>query len=146
MNKMILTVFGASVGITCLISMLFGFAGSAIIGTFWSWFCVSLLVQVIVFALINSYFIQKEENQQQNFEVQALEKLSKFTVKLNCSYCEQPNLSPIQLNSRNTFKCESCNQINGISMQFMATTLTTPVESVKLPIENSNSIEFRVSA
>jgi len=29
-------------------------------------------------------------------------------------------------------------------MQFMATALTTPIESVKIPIENSNSVEFKV--
>jgi hypothetical protein len=144
MNKFVIKLLLASVGITCLISMLFGFAGSAIVGTFWAWFWLSFLGQVIVFSIVNSYLIQRDTATLQQQELDMLDKLSKFTVKLNCGYCRQANTTPISLNQRNTFKCESCNQVNGISMQFMATTLTTPIESVKIPIENSNSVEFKV--
>ena len=145
MNKTILLVIGISVGLTCLISTLFGFAGSAIIGTFWGWFWVTLLIQFVGFVVVNSYLLQRDSLQQQQVELEALDKLSKFTIKLTCAYCQQYNTTPIQLNQKNTFKCESCNQVNGISMQFMATTLTSPIESVKIPIENSGSIEFKVT-
>ena len=145
MNKFAFILLGTSLGITCLVSTLFGFAGSSIIGTFWGWFWISLLIQFIVFGIANSYFIQRDNIALQQQEIEALDKLSKFTVKLSCAYCQQANVTPIQLNQRNTFKCEGCNQVNGVSMQFMATTLTTPVESVKIPVENSNSIEFKVS-
>jgi hypothetical protein len=145
MNKTILLVIGISVGLTCLISTLFGFAGSAIIGTFWGWFWVTFLIQFVGFIVFNSYLIQRDSLSQQQIEVEALDKLSKFTIKLTCAYCQQYNTTPIQLNQKNTFKCESCNQVNGISMQFMATTLTSPIESVKIPIENSGSIEFKVT-
>jgi hypothetical protein len=145
MNKTILLVIGISVGLTCLISTLFGFAGSTIIGTFWGWFWVTFLIQFVGFIVFNSYLIQRDSLSQQQIEVEALDKLSKFTIKLTCAYCQQYNTTPIQLNQKNTFKCESCNQVNGISMQFMATTLTSPIESVKIPIENSGSIEFKVT-
>jgi len=145
MNKTILLVIGISVGLTCLISTLFGFAGSAIIGTFWGWFWVTFLIQFVGFIVFNSYLIQRDSLQQQQVELEALDKLSKFTIKLTCAYCQQYNTTPIQLNQKNTFKCESCNQVNGISMQFMATTLTSPIESVKIPIENSGTIEFKVT-
>jgi hypothetical protein len=145
MNKTILLVIGISVGLTCLISTLFGFAGSTIIGTFWGWFWVTFLIQFVGFIVFNSYLIQRDSLQQQQVELEALDKLSKFTIKLTCAYCQQYNTTPIQLNQKNTFKCESCNQVNGISMQFMATTLTSPIESVKIPIENSGSIEFKVT-
>jgi len=145
MNKTILLVIGISVGLTCLISTLFGFAGSAIIGTFWGWFWVTFLIKFVGFIVFNSYLIQRDSLSQQQIEVEALDKLSKFTIKLTCAYCQQYNTTPIQLNQKNTFKCESCNQVNGISMQFMATTLTSPIESVKIPIENSGSIEFKVT-
>ena len=145
MNKTILLVIGISVGLTCLISTLFGFAGSAIIGTFWGWFWVTFLFQFVGFIVFNSYLIQRDSLQQQQVELEALDKLSKFTIKLTCAYCQQYNTTPIQLNQKNTFKCESCNQVNGISMQFMATTLTSPIESVKIPIENSGTIEFKVT-
>lgn len=145
MNKFILTVLGISLGATCLVSTLFGFAGSSIIGTFWGWFWVSLLIQFIGFVAYNSFLIQRDAALNQQAEIETLDKLAKFTIKVTCAYCQQANVTPIQLNQRNTFKCESCNQVNGISMQFMATTLTSPIESVKLPIENSNSVEFKVS-
>ena len=145
MNKLTLIVLGISLGTTCLVSALFGFAGSSIIGTFWGWFWISLLVQFIGFVAYNSFLIQRDQAINQQAEIETLDKLAKFTIKVTCAYCQQANVVPIQLNQRNTFKCESCNQVNGISMQFMATTLTSPIESVKLPVENSNSVEFKVS-
>jgi hypothetical protein len=146
MKRFELTIVGISLGITCFVSALFGLAGSSIIGTFWGWFWISLLIQFIGFVLYNSFLIQRDNTLNQQVEIESLDKLSKFTVKLTCAYCQQANAIPIQLNQRNTFKCESCNQVNGVSMQFMATTLTTPLETVKIPVESSNSIEFKVSA
>lgn len=143
--KFVLKVLALSIAITTLVSTLFGFAGCTIVGTFWGWFWVSMLFQVIGFAVVNSFLVQKDSIAQQQAETEVLEKLSKFTIKLTCAYCQQPNITPIQLNQRNTFKCESCNQVNGVSMQFMATTITSPIESVKIPIENSDSVEFKVS-
>lgn len=146
MKKFEITILVISLAITCFVSALFGFAGSSIIGTFWGWFWISLLIQFIGFVSYNSYLIQRDNAIFQQTELEALDKLSKFTVKISCAYCQQANIIPIQLNQRNTFKCESCNQVNGVSMQFMATTITTPLETVKIPGETSNSIEFKVSA
>lgn len=145
MNKLTLTVLAGSIGITSGVSTLFGFAGSTIIGTFWGWFWVSLLLQFISFVFYNSYLIQKDNIATQKAEVEALEQFSKFAVKLTCAYCQLSNVTPIQLNQRNTFKCDGCNQVNGVSMQFIATTLTTPVESVKLPVDSKETVEFKVS-
>jgi hypothetical protein len=145
-NKLALIVFGTSVGITIALSALFGFAGSSIVGTFWGWFWLSLLLQVIAFAIVNSFLLQRDAVNQQQAEIQTLAHLSKFSVKLNCAYCQQPAVVPIQLNEKNTFKCESCNQVSSVSMQFMATTLTTPLESVTIPIDDSSSAEFKVSS
>jgi hypothetical protein len=145
MNKLNFLILGTSVGISTIVSTLFGFAGQTIVGTFWGWFCISLLIQFIGFGIVNSFLIQRDSATQQHAEIQALDKLSKFTIKLLCAYCQQPSILPIQLNQRNTFKCESCNQVNGVSMQFMSTTLTTPMESVKIPVENSDSVEFKLN-
>lgn len=144
MNKFEIKVLLLSIGSSSLLSTLFGFAGSSIIGTFWGWFWLSLLIQFLAFAMFNSYLLKKDETVLQQNELELLDKLSKFTIKLTCAYCQQTNSLPVQLNKRNTFKCESCNQVNGVSMQFMATTITTPIESVKLPVENSNSVEMKV--
>jgi hypothetical protein len=145
-NRTEILIVALSILITCVFSAIFGFAGSSIYGKFWGWFWVTFLLQVIGFAVWNSFLSQKEFNAQQEAEINALEQLSKFSVQLTCAYCKQPNTTPIQLNQKNTFKCGSCNQVNGVFMQFTSTTLTTPVEGVKLPIEDSGTIaEFRVS-
>lgn len=136
MKKIELIVLGISLGITFLVSALFGFAGSSLIGTFWSWFWVSFLVQLILFVSTNSFLLQKDKALTDQLSVQTLEQLSKFTIKLTCSYCQQTNIVPIQLNQKNTFKCEGCNQINNVVMQFTATPLTTPVQSIKNQLES----------
>ncbi len=142
-NSLIIALI--SIGITGLISTLFGYAGSTIVGTFWSWFIITFLIQIIGFAGYNSYLIQKDNIALQQAEVEALEQFSKFSVKISCAYCHQSTVTPIQLNQRNTFKCENCNQVNGVSMQFIATTLTTPIQSINIPTSENNTIEFKVT-
>lgn len=144
-TKTFLFVGLISITITCAISSLFGLAGRTIIGTFWGWFWISLLVQFLGFVAYNSYLLQRDEYVLQTAQNEALEQLSKFTIKIACAYCQQSNITPIQLNQRNTFKCEGCNQVNGVSIQFMATTLTTPIESVKLPIADQPLTEFKIT-
>lgn len=146
MNRFTLfKIFALSITITGIVSALFGFAGRTIIGTFWGWFCISMLVQILGFVAYNSYLIQRDDIAMQKAETEALEYLSKFTVKMACAYCQQGSIVPIQLNQRNTFKCDSCNQVNGVSMQFMATTLTTPIESVKFPVVEQQAVEFKIT-
>jgi hypothetical protein len=145
-NRTELLLITVSFTLTFLFSAIFGFAGSSIYGKFWGWFWVSFLIQVIGFAAWNSYLSQKEFVANQKAEIEALEQFSKFAVQLTCAYCKQSNTVPIQLNQKNTFKCSSCNQANGVYMQFAATTLTTPIESVKLPLPEAESFaEFKVS-
>jgi hypothetical protein len=144
MTKFEIKVILLSISLSCVLSALFGFAGSSIVGTFWAWFWIAMLSLFVLFALGNSFLLKRDELEVQQNEIEMLEKISKFTIKLACAYCQQANTLPIQLNQRNTFKCESCNQVNGVSMQFMATTLTTPVQSVKLPVDESNSVEIKV--
>lgn len=146
MNKLNLKILGSSILLTSLVSSLFGLAGRTIIGTFWSWFWISTLVLFVLFAVINSFLIQKDDALLRQTEIETLDKLSKFTIGLDCAYCKQPNIIPIQLNQRNTFKCDGCNQVNGVSMQFMATTLTTPIEGVKIPVPGEEKpVEFKIS-
>ncbi len=147
MNKRTeLLLIGISISLTFFFSTIFGFAGSSICGRFWGWFWITFLIQVIGFAVWNSYLSQKEFVANRQAEIEALEQFSKFAVQLSCAYCKQPNTVPIQLNQKNTFRCGSCNQTNGVFMQFAATTMTTPIESVKLPLPDSETLaEFKVS-
>lgn len=144
MKKPELIILAISVGITIGISLLVGFAGAALIGSFWSWFSLALITQLILFAIANSYLLQKDRFVSDQLSLKALEQISKFSIKINCAYCQQQNVVPVQLNQKNTFKCDSCNQVNGITMQFISTPITTPIESVKIPLEGTESIEFKV--
>lgn len=145
MTKLEFKILGYSILLTCGTSTLFGFAGSTIIGTFWSWFWISLLIIFLGFVSYNSFLIQKDNISLQEAEVEALKHISKISIKIPCAYCQIPNVSIIQLNQKNTFKCESCNQANGIAIQFMATTITTPIESVTIPAGENESIQFSVT-
>ena len=140
-NKLTFLIFFGSLLITALVSCLFGFVGPSIAGTFWSWFCVSMITQILGFVVVNSFLIQRDVLAQQLIQTSPKE----FTIKLNCSYCQQPNFCEVDVNQKNTFKCESCNQVNGILMQFTATALTSPIESVKIPVESTTEVEFKVS-
>jgi len=145
MNKTEFKILTISLVLTFALSAIIGVAGSFIIGSFWAWFCLSFFAQVIIFAIANSFTINKLSLEQEKANAIALEQFSKFSIKISCAYCNQYALVPIQLNQKNTFKCENCNQVNGISMQFTSTTITTPIESVTVPIDSGNSFEFKVS-
>ena len=121
-------IASASILVTIIVSAIFGFTGSTIIGTFWSWFWISLLTQVIGFFVVNSFLLQKKIENERILEIQEMKEISKFSINLNCAYCKQANIAPIILNKKNTFKCDACNQVNGVFMQFTATTLTTPID------------------
>lgn len=146
MKKPEILILAISIGLTVLLSTLFGLAGSAIVGTFWGWFWISILTLFVGFAVVNSYLLRKDAQISEAIELEALREISKITIRLACAYCQQLNDTQITVNQRNTFKCESCNQVNGVSMQFLATTLTSPIESVKMPIENSGTVEFKVTS
>lgn len=121
-------IASASILVTIIVSTIFGFTGSTLIGTFWSWFWISLLTQVIGFFVVNSFLLQKKIENERILEIQEMKEISKFSINLNCAYCKQANITPIILNKKNTFKCVACNQVNGVFMQFTATTLTTPID------------------
>jgi hypothetical protein len=138
-------VFLLSLTLTCLVAAAFGAAGSQIIGTFWGWFWVSLLAQFIGFIAWNTYSTQKLQAEYERMDAEVLKGASTFVINLACGYCNVRQNVPIQLNRKNEFLCESCNQTNGVHMLFQATTKTTPIDSVKIPLPNSTFAEFKVT-
>ena len=69
-------------------------------------------------------------------ESEYLNAIAKNTVIVQCAYCKKQNAVPVTLNQENRFVCDSCNNTNGIKMQFFSTQITTPIESLsKTPIE-----------
>jgi hypothetical protein len=133
-----------SLGLTGLFATLSAFAGSAIIGSFWGWFWITVLLMVIIFALVNTYFLRKDAELQQLVETRLVNEIIKTSIAINCSYCHISNVVPVQIGEKNTFMCESCNQVNKITIQFVSTALTTPLETVKIPLESETVAEFKV--
>lgn len=138
--KVELLIASISITVTLIISAIFGFAGASIIGTFWAWFWISLLVQIIGFAVWNTQTQTRLAIETAAIEELQAERISQTMVKIKCAYCEQQNTVPVRLNQKNSFKCESCNQVNGLHLQFMAATLTTPLEVPKLPIDEEINV------
>lgn len=133
-----------SIGLTITFSTLFGFAGSAVIGTFWGWFWISLLVLVVGFAVVNSYLIRRDSEIRHLIDTELATQTTNTSVRLACAYCQTPNVTSVLLNQRNTFKCESCNQVNNVNIQFLATALTSPIEGTKLYTESETLAEFKL--
>lgn len=143
MNKIEALTVTFSIVITTVFSCLISFAGASLYGSFWSWFAISFLLQVIGFVIWNSYLIQKDNALAFQAEFDSLKMNPVIVTKMSCAYCSQANETQIQLNKKNTFKCVSCNQVNGIVIQLTSTTLTTPVESVKLPVNQTETAEIK---
>jgi hypothetical protein len=137
LNNPLLKVFGLSLTVTFLISSLFGLAWYLFTKQFWSGFIGGFCIQVIVFAIVNTILARKDTITSTKLFNEQLEALAKFSVNLTCSYCKQPAIVPIRLDQENRFKCEHCNQVNGVKMQFISTQITTPLERVVAPIEES---------
>jgi len=123
---------------TLFVSTIVGVGGYLITNRFWGYFIIAFGLQFIIFAIINTFLQRKDLVEGAKILNKQLEELSKFTVRLTCSYCQHVNTTPIVLNQENRFKCESCNQINGIKMQFFSTQLTIPLSKVVLPVGNEN--------
>jgi hypothetical protein len=116
-----------SLGFTALVSILVGTGGYMLSGKFWGYFVIAFCAQVIIFAIVNTFLLRKDAVETLEILNKQMEQISKFTVRLTCSYCSQQNVVPIILNQENRFKCDSCNQINGVKMQFFSTQITTPL-------------------
>jgi hypothetical protein len=138
-------IIGYSLGITVLVSSVVAAGGYFLFGSFWGTFVITFGIQFILFAIINTFLQRKDQIEINKILTEQLDALSKFTIKLNCAYCKTPNTFPITLNQENRFQCESCNQVNGVKMQFFATQITTPLNKVLIPTGVNESIEFKTS-
>jgi hypothetical protein len=134
-------VIGISLLITTLISTLLGTSWYLFTNHFWSGFIGSYCLQFIVFAVVNTFLARKDAIISSKLFTEQLEALSKFSINLTCSYCKHPAVVPIRLDQENRFKCEQCNQVNGVKMQFLSTQITIPLEKVVLPVEEATSLK-----
>lgn len=138
-------ILSYSLAITILVSAIIGAGGYFLLNSFWGTFIVAFGIQFILFAVINTFLQRKDQIEVNKILTQQLEAISKFTIRLNCAYCKTANSFPITLNQENRFQCESCNQINGVKMQFFATQITTPLNKILIPTGEKESIEFKAT-
>ena len=139
-----LSILLLSCGITFFVAFLISLGVFLFKGYFWSPFFIITGLQFLFFIVTNTILQNRDANKLAELEIQALEKLSKFTIGIQCAYCKQTNNVPITLNQENRFPCTECNQINGIKMQFFTTQITTPIE--KNPIEGIIEAATKTSA
>jgi hypothetical protein len=125
---------------TTLISLGVGIGGVLITGKFWGFFLIAFVFQFIVFAIINTFLQRKDLIESTKLVNEQLEASSKYLINLSCSYCQINNVTPIVLNQENRFKCESCNQVNGVKMQFFSTQITTPLKKITMPLSDEEAI------
>jgi hypothetical protein len=143
-NKPEILVIGISLSFSSLISSVFGLAGWLVVGKFWGFFLMALALQFVIFAIINTFLRRKDFIETTKLINEQLEAASKHLINLSCSYCQITNTVPIVLNEENRFKCESCNQINGVKMQFFSTQITTPLKKVMIPV-GDEEVEYQTS-
>jgi transposase-like protein len=106
--------------------------GLLIVNKFWGFFLISFVLQFIIFAIVNTFLRRKDFIETTKVINEQLEATSKYIINITCAYCQTSNPTPVILNQENRFKCSSCNQINGIKMQFFATQITTPLKKITM--------------
>lgn len=126
-----------SLAITCAISTVIGTAWWVNYGEFWPGFTAAVAIQIVGFAIWNSYLLRKDAIDSTNLIIQQSEALAKASIQLTCAYCKIPAVVPINLNEENRFKCDGCGQVNSIKMQFFAAQITTPLERIIQPFDES---------
>lgn len=134
-----------SICLTLFISSVVGLGAYLLIGKFLGPFVIAFAVQVILFAIVNTRQLKNDEFKAAKLYNERLQTLSKFVVRLSCAYCKVSNSVPIHLNNENRFKCEGCNQVNGIKMQFITTQVTTPLDKMVLPLSEDTVAEIKIS-
>lgn len=131
-----------SIIFTLIVSSIIGFGGLLLFNNFPGAFFIALGGQFILFFIVNTFLQKKDDIEATKLATEQLNALSKYIIKLTCSYCGKSNSVPIILNQENRFKCESCMQTNGVKMQFHSTQITIPLEKVVLP----GNIDFNVKS
>jgi hypothetical protein len=132
--------------VTGVISSIVGIGTFFWLSTFWGGFFTTFALQIIIFAITNSFLIRKDQIKYVELINEQLTAAAKYMIQISCAYCKRPNTVPIALNQDNRFKCEYCNQVSGIKMQFYSAQITIPLEKVVIPSdENESAVIFKVS-
>jgi len=120
-----------SIGVTSVVSSIFGCAGYLYGIGFWVPFLVVTGLQLVIGALWNTYIenklAAKMQIERESFE--AAKKLADSiqNVDLACAYCAARNTIQLNMAEENSFKCINCNNANKVQVQFSTIRTTEPV-------------------
>lgn len=104
-------------------------------------FLIVLGVVYLIGYLSDAFFKQKTVVDIQRLNVKIKELEMQQSVEVSCSYCKERNIVPIKLNTRNTFNCQHCKQLNLMIFQFATARVTTPLDTNINVIELPKAVE-----
>ena len=117
--------------VNVILSSLFGLINSLYQGNFLYTFCISFLIQFILYYITSNVVLGIFREKTKQLELSKLENLSTI---LDCAYCSQKNIMTFipDQNEKSQFICESCNKENTVIIQFTVarTTETLPINSL----------------
>lgn len=124
--KTVISALLRSLGLMVVISTLCGAATFFLIGTFFGGFFLMVILQIIGGYVFNTFMERKDRKMIGELLAQSTDFPVPFD--LTCAYCHTTNSGvPLSLSLTNTFDCVSCNQTNGVFIQFTTTRITQPL-------------------
>lgn len=107
---------------------------------FWASFVLFVVFQFILFSFVGSILKHYMSEERRKKELDKLESLSTI---LNCAYCNKQNLMTFDPNNveRIEFECDHCKKKNLVSIQFVVSQITQPLDIPKVVGIPSESLE-----
>jgi hypothetical protein len=97
-----------SLFITSIISTLFGFGFSSIVG-FWQAFAIAAGLQIIIALIYKSFRIEQQSSSSNDVEQQFNDLLSLSTISFTCPCSKYTFTEEVFAGTVNIFKCPECN-------------------------------------
>jgi hypothetical protein len=106
---------------------------------FWAAFLLFVVFQYVLFSFIGnviSFYIVEDRKKKE------LDKLEKLSTLLDCAYCAKPNIMTFDPDDsqRYEFECSHCKRNNLVTMQFMVSQISIPLEIPKVTGIPSDSL------
>ena len=105
-----------SILITFCVSGLLAIIGYFTGGSPLQWFGISLVLQYIIFFIVNTVTKAVAQMYINRLEVQRLNAIDENKVRIKCAVCEDPNDVVIKVGKSNEFRCERCKSLNSVSV------------------------------
>jgi phage FluMu protein Com len=105
-----------SILITFCISSLLAMVGYFTGGNPIQWFGISLVLQYVVFFIINTVTKAVAQMHINRLEVQRLNAIDENRVRIKCAVCGEPHDIIVKVGQTNEFRCERCKSLNTVTV------------------------------